>query len=210
MESLRAVGPEDTAKARYFNRYGAAVLRPGDWTGVGSEPPPVVAHPDEPLPSYAAFVKELVCSRDAVLVGNVTSSRTLLNGDGTFLFTDYDIAVERWLYPHTNAAVTISIAVAGGIVRVAGQRVTAIGGRSLDLSEGYLFFLVAIPESSSFTPRGRPIRVHDGKPSEVHESVLPIELRGNAVSLASFVDALAVAGASCTGGETPSAYQCPR
>ena len=63
-------------------------------------PPGVVATPPDPLERW----RTKVCSSAAVILAQPISTKTFLNEQETFLYTNYEIAVERWIRPASNSA----------------------------------------------------------------------------------------------------------
>jgi len=140
-QALAAVTPEEKARAAYFDRAGQPLLEqpPGaviEFPGlpvVLAAPPPGAPPPtrQDNMRAFEASVATGVCRADAVAVGQLTPVRVLLNLSGTWLFTDYSIAIERWL--RSNGVETsrkpVIAGLSGGHVRV-GERIlsTTVSG----------------------------------------------------------------------------------
>ncbi|HEY0322145.1 MAG TPA: hypothetical protein VGC66_14385 [Pyrinomonadaceae bacterium] len=106
--------------------------------------------------SSEAFLKNLASSADAVVIVTVTNKSSQLTENGSFVFTDYDVAVEEVLKDNgsNNIQSQSSIVVTrpGGRILLEGRVVTArdrvfkplaIGGR-------YLLFLKYIPTTGAY------------------------------------------------------------
>lgn len=187
--------------SRRRDDYGTDPIEPGDRVvrsrGLPPTPPPGSA------PRYFDFVRELVCSRQLVLVGKATQSRTLLNYEGTFFFTDYEVLVGRLIHskaegPPPPSGAVISVAVAGGHVRIAGIPTSAPTKGLLELGSEHLLFLDRIPGTAAFTPIG-PSTPVGSKPAIANNRPVPEEISRGSVPFDVFVDQLEQARTSCRG-----------
>lgn len=184
MSELTARTPDEKARATFFDKYGGPEpIEPGTTTvtppGHGVPPLP----PGAPPPTYVDFLLGLVCDKDAVVLGRPKLRKVLLNERQSYLFSEYDVAIERWLYPTGHGRDSITISLPGGRAHVRGVPIVVGHGRPLDPSRRYIFLLTRIPGSASLTPRGTPITEGDHWPSVVRTLHIPPELRGEAVRL---------------------------
>ena len=131
---LRARTDDEKARAIFFDRYGAYPLEPGDSRVIfpGIPPPPIP--PGAPGPTFDRLLEHLACSTQLVVLGRAEQRAVHLNQRETYLFTDYDVHVERWLRPE-HGAPSLTGRVDGGRVPIAG-RPTIAGLRTLYIRPG--------------------------------------------------------------------------
>lgn len=102
------------------------------------------------------YLKNISGDADAVIIGTIKNKSSQITGDGTFVFTDYEVAVEEFLKPHQEASFAsndhITVTRIGGTIKLRGRTV-----RARDLSfepfkgDGrYLLFLKYIPATDSY------------------------------------------------------------
>ena len=102
------------------------------------------------------FLGKRACDADAIVIGSVTKGVSHLTEDGAFIYTAYDLRVDRVLKDNVAQAVfvgqEISVFRTGGTVELRGKRVVAEdkAAKSLEPGEQYLLFLSYLPERSTF------------------------------------------------------------
>jgi hypothetical protein len=101
------------------------------------------------------YLQNLTCKADAVVIGTVRSKSSQIIEEGTFVFTDYELAVDQVLKntaTEINPSQTITVTRVGGAVILNGHHVQAIDHRQEALALGgrYLLYLRFIPETGSF------------------------------------------------------------
>lgn len=193
---LRARTDDEKARARFFDRYGADPLEPGDTVVVGPGTPAPPIPPGVPLPTVDQFLERLACSTQLVVLGRAEQRATRLNQRETYLFTDYDVEVERWLRPE-HGAPSLKLSVSGGRVTIAGRPTIAGAQDPLDPTNAYIFFLEHIPGSGSLTPVGPPLADGDRWATAVRGLSLIPELANANVRLDSLADDIARVGRRC-------------
>lgn len=135
---------------------------------------PIEEYTHYPARPLAAYLHDLTCRADAVVVGTVKGKDSNFTADGTFLFTDYEVAPAEVL----KDAAASPIAEGGRITVVRGGGAVAFGGRTvlaidpafpaLQRNASYLFYLKAIPATGAYRPVANPyaedtFRLQDGK-----------------------------------------------
>jgi len=109
--------------------------------------------PDAPKPDPTQFA---TCNADAIVVGTLTSKASQLTEDGSFIFTDYEMAVEEVLKDDAAAPVQtgglITVTREGGEVSLRGRvlRAKRAGFKSAEVGGRYLLFLKRIPDTGSY------------------------------------------------------------
>jgi hypothetical protein len=139
----------------------------------GTDPP---AKP--PAPHRQSVLQDVICSADAVVTGQVTSKRVLLNKSETALFTDFTFVVDQWFRP-ARLSPALVVSEFGGKVNVEGQVFTTnfprdISSLVIDLDaeapnrhrdmnlptrQPHLLLLKRIPNTRSFQSRAYPIPI---------------------------------------------------
>jgi hypothetical protein len=198
MADLRASTEDEKVRALYFHRYGAFPLKRGDERFILPGPPVPPPPPGVGLPTYEQFLQRLACLGEQIVLGRAEERGVHLNQRGTFLFTDYDVAVERWLRPDDpRGAPSLKLSVSGGRVTVGGRSTTAEGGKPLDRTRRYIFFLQQIPGSTYLTP-SRP-SLADGDPwiRAIPDLALIPETAAETIRFDSLANDIARLGGSC-------------
>lgn len=140
----------------------------------GQAPPPA---PD-PL-------REMAGGADAIVVGTVRQKTSQLTADETFVFTDYELAVEDVLKDnpaaHVEPGCSITVARPGGKILLDGRVVTASDSLYKPLGVGgrYILFLRFIPATGAyrpFTDKGS-FEVSGGRVSTLTEGALSSTFR---------------------------------
>jgi hypothetical protein len=125
-----------------------------------------------PAPTTSDILMRATCNAEAVVLGVVRRKSSQLTEDESFVFTDYDIAVEQVLKDNRSYSINtiseITITRPGGTIALNGKEVRAIDEsfRTLQVGQRYLLFLQFLPTTGTY----RPI-----------DSGESFELRGNTV-----------------------------
>jgi hypothetical protein len=129
------------------------------------------------------YLQNLSCKADAVVVGTVTSKSSQITDDKTFLFTDYELAVEDILKNNAAAPIptnsTITITRTGGSVNLNGHIGLAVDDSQKPLLANgrYLLFLKFIPETGAYRAFNNwgddSFAFRNDKVAQVSESPLP-------------------------------------
>jgi len=196
---LRARTDDEKARAKFFDRYGADPLEPGDYTVTlpGTPPPPIP--PGAPRPTFDQLLEHLACSTQLVVLGRAEQRAVHLNQRETYLFTDYDVHVERWLRPE-HGAPSLKVSVDGGRVTIAGRPTIAGAEDPLHPAKRFIFRLQHIPGSGSLTPVGPPLADGDRWATAVRYLTLTSEVANATVQLDSLAGDIARVGRSCAPG----------
>jgi hypothetical protein len=102
------------------------------------------------------FLRQLTNKSDAVVIGLVKDSASFLTSEGTFVFTDYDFAVEQVLKNNPTGQLrpldNVCITRPGGSVQLQGHRILALDETLAPLSVGdrYLLFLDYVPATGAY------------------------------------------------------------
>ena len=72
-----------------------------------------------------------------------------LNEEETFLYTNYEVSVERWIRPARDKARIVASKL-GGVVRVKGNLIRTSTGFELEIGRPYVMFLRQIPQTMLF------------------------------------------------------------
>jgi hypothetical protein len=197
---LKAKTPDEHSRAKFFDRYGTDPLEPGDSVSTlpGSPLPPFP--PGVPLPTYEQFVQRVTCASPLIVVGHAQRRGVLLNEKETYLFTDYDVTVERWLRPE-HGAPSLRMSVSGGRVNIGGKPTVAGAKEPLEASRQYIFFLQHIPGSGSLTPLRPPVTEGIRWVQAFPDAQLLPELAGSSVRLETFADDIARLSNGCDPGK---------
>lgn len=130
------------------------------------------------------FLRELTNTSDAVLIGIVKDRASFITAEGTFVFTDYDLAVEVVL--KNNAASLlhpsdqISITRPGGNIQLDGHNIRALDESlgPLVIGSRYLLFLDYIQSTGAykaFYSQGS-FRVEGNRAAKLTSEQLPADL----------------------------------
>jgi hypothetical protein len=165
VESLSDILPktaDEQRRAQYFDLPGFAKLldQPPGTAGIVSPEAPHMAPPPPGTPPPTAEqlqqqqrerFRRAICALDAIAIGTPGSRRVLLNKSGTWLFTDLQVSVDRWIVPGTLTTRTATFSFSGGAVNVAGRVLSADSGRGRGprLGETSVFFLQVIDGTAS-------------------------------------------------------------
>lgn len=122
------------------------------------------------------FLKNLACKSDVIVVGKVTSKASQFSEDGGFIFTDYEIDVEKFLKNNNTQNIdksSITITRPGGAVQVNGHisRAADTAFKPLQLGNRYLLFLHSIPNTGAYQTLGG-----DGSFLLNHNTVVPLTI----------------------------------
>lgn len=103
-----------------------------------------------------AFLKDLICDSDAILVGEVKGKSAQLTEYGEFAFTDYEVVVEDILKNNNAAplqpANNIIVTRPGGLIELNGKVIRAIDEsfKPFEVGESVLLFLKFIPATGAY------------------------------------------------------------
>jgi hypothetical protein len=134
----------------------------------------------------------LARSSDAVVVGTTAKQYSALTAQHTFVYSDWAITVTK-VFKNTSPILAqegtvITVARPGGELVVQGQRVVAHDSSFPEFVMGheYVFFLSALPESSSFRAwEGSAFDITGPTPSIITDPRDPTPLRAFSASLSS-------------------------
>ena len=134
------------------------------------------------------FLRELTNTSDAVLIGVVKDRASFVTAEGTFVFTDYSLAVEQilknnpmsFLHPFDNISVTRP----GGNVQLEGRNIRALDESLGPLAVGsrYLLFLDYVPSTGgykAFNSQGS-FRIEGNRAAKLTIEQLPSDLESGA------------------------------
>lgn len=111
---------------------------------------------DDAYKTFDEFLRVSACSADAVVVGTVKNNISQLTADGTFIFTDSEIALEDVLKNTAGAKIEpanpLLITRPGGAVELNGTllRVTDRSFKPLQINGRYLFFLRFVAATGAY------------------------------------------------------------
>jgi hypothetical protein len=150
--------PKQREHAKQYKEFGGgtnlrelAAKQPGDVTVVNT--PPVAFD----FKNRPPFLTAIVCDADVVVVGVIKGrSQSQLTEDESFVFTDYEAAVEEVIKDnpaaplHPGSAITISRP--GGEITLNGKSVRALDEsfRPFEMNQRYVFFLRFIPSTGGY------------------------------------------------------------
>jgi hypothetical protein len=197
---LKAKTPDEHSRAKFFDRYGSEPLEPGDSSVALPGSPLPRFPPGVPLPTYEQFVQRVTCASPVIVVGRAQQRGVLLNEKETYLFTDYDVSVERWLRPE-HGAQALRMSVSGGRVKIGGKPTVAGAKEPLEASRQYILFLQHIPGSGSLTPVRPPVTEGIRWVQVFPDVQLLPELAGSSVRLEIFADDIARLSNGCDPGK---------
>ena len=115
--------------------------------GLGPIMPPMTA---------VEFMRGRWCAADAVVVGNVTDKASQLLASAQFLFTEYNLVVEKVYKNNALAPISVdgnlTVVRPGGKVQIHGRIVRTVDGRylPLDIGSRVLLFLKYVPQTNSY------------------------------------------------------------
>jgi len=126
----------------------------------------------------------MACDSDAIVIGEVKDQSSQLTEDEDFVFTDYDISVERILKDNQLSPIQVTtvltISRPGGVIELNHKKVRALDESLQPLSIGhrYLIFLRYIPSTSSYTAflSDGSFQVTNNKIIKLTKQSLPSEL----------------------------------
>jgi hypothetical protein len=139
-----------------------------------------------PQVSPGEALARITCGSDAIVIGTVTAKSSNIIKSGTFLFTDYEIAVTEVLKNNPASAVnvgdTITVPRLGGAVSLGGHVVRATDETMAGLTTGksYLLYLKFLPDSGTYRPLGHPafddtFQLQGEYVTQVSRKQLPVE-----------------------------------
>lgn len=108
------------------------------------------------LSTPETFLQNLAAKSDAIVVGTIASKSSQLTENGTFIFTDYDVAVKEVLKDNKANTIQpqsiIEVTRPGGRVLLQGRAITARDKnfKPLEIGEPYLLFLKYVPTTNSY------------------------------------------------------------
>lgn len=155
------------------------------------------------------YLRKISCQSDAVVIGTVSNKSSQLIEQGTFAFTDYEVAVSQVLKDNSLSTIQPSSVIvttrSGGSVRLNGRVVRALDYREepLEVNEQYLLFLKYLPETGAYRPAGSALyedsfQIEGDRITQLSERSLPFTKRRSSSSFESFVNTLyAVLTGSC-------------
>jgi hypothetical protein len=162
---IRAKTPEDVARAAYFDlppelTFGKKLMEVGNLIMAGPETPPSMPPPPPELmlDQPSDLFRKSICEVDAVIIGQATRDRVLLNRSETFLVTVHDVSVYEWIRSGGNTW-GASVAVAGGSVRVGEKAISSRSGAFPDLFRPAILELRTIPGAAGYALSGEPVAV---------------------------------------------------
>lgn len=156
------VMPEKQRKhSRIFRGYGAATQgrRLRDLVAERGDVDVMIGADEVPTPpsfDLDRYLRGLTCKADAVVVATLRSKSSHLIEEGTFVFTDYELAVSQVLKNNAAAPLQpgalVTFTSPGGAVLLRGHIVRALDSRNEPLEAGYdyLLYLQFIPETQSY------------------------------------------------------------
>jgi hypothetical protein len=155
---IRAKTPDDLARAAYFDFAAGQKLM--DVEGIilaGPETPPPSPLPPDLTPTRPPDpFREGICAADAVIVGEATKDRVLLNKSETFLISVHEVSVSEWIRSGGNKW-EVSVSVAGGVVQVGEKTLHARSGTFPDLFRLAILKLKMIPRGGGYALTGEPV-----------------------------------------------------
>ena len=116
-----------------------------------------------PRLSPAESLAASACSSPVIVVGEARSAETFFLSDHTGLFTDFRVAVDRWIRP-ASAGNEILVSMVGGRARAAGQ--TSLSFRVnyfMETRQKYLMFLEWSDVAKAYLVKRQPQPIAGGK-----------------------------------------------
>ena len=116
---------------------------------------------DRYTPVYVSadeYLTKMTEESECVVLGRLLSKTSYLSSDGTFVFSDYTVMVQRTLKADSGSPApgrVITVSVPGGVVRIDGVTVSAALTLGLPLeavSDDVLLFLKFIPKAGVYGP----------------------------------------------------------
>lgn len=102
------------------------------------------------------YLKGISNDADAIVIGIVKDRSSNITADETFIFTDYEVAVEEFLKPNRSASAVsedhITVTRLGGAIQLRGKTVHAkdLFFQPFRIGKRYLLFLKYVPATSSY------------------------------------------------------------
>ena len=155
---------------------------------VVNELPQKMFQSDAPPVQLGTILRDLTNSSDAVLIGIVKDRASFVTEEGTFVFTDYDLAVEQILKNNPvnllHPSDKVSVTRPGGDLQLNGHSVRALDRSLAPLLVGgrYLLFLDYIPDTGAykaFNSHGS-FRIQGNRTAKLTMEQLPSDLEGGA------------------------------
>jgi hypothetical protein len=155
---------------------------------VVTEIPQKMFQSDAPPIQLGDILRELTNKSDAVLIGVVKDRASFVTAEGTFVFTDYGLAVEQILKNNPASLLhpfdKVSVTRPGGEIQLNGHSVRAVDQSLAPLAVGgrYLLFLDYVPITGSykaFNSQGS-FRVQGSKTTKLTKEQLPSDLESGA------------------------------
>lgn len=142
----------------------------------------------KPAPPLTDFLRKQTCAADLVVIGVVMDKASQLTEDGSFIFTDYEIAVGEVLKNNQAAEVNeggdITVTRYGGAVELNGHvaRATDPSMGPLKTGESYLLYLKFLHETGAYRPFGGGLaedtfRIQGEKVEQVSRKLWPFGQR---------------------------------
>lgn len=135
--------------------------------------------------TLSGYLQALTRKSDAVILGRVRSKSSQLLDEGTFTFTDYEIAVTEVL--KSNAVVPVELnsnityTSTGGAIQLNGHIISAVDYRNepLQVGEDYLLYLKFVPETGAYKGfsddlNGDTFQIKDGVITQTSKKPSPL------------------------------------
>jgi hypothetical protein len=159
----------------------------------------------EPQP---AFMQDLACEADAVIIGAIQSKSSQLTEDKNFIFTDYDLVVEEVLKDNfsspINPGATITVTRPGGAIKLKSKivRATDESFKPFAIDGHYLLFLRYLPASNSYQAVNSAggFRIENGKVFQLRKDQL-LDVSKSTNDRDVFVSNVRTAISSCKDGK---------
>ena len=122
--------------------------------------------------------------------------RVRLNKSESYLYTEYQLRVERWIHPGGGPP-SVTLLTGGGRVFVGGALTETLPGLSRETGT-HLFVLSQVPRSTAFILKGPLLTQGPSWLDPLRYDFLPNELNGNRMTFDQFVEDLTLARSSCS------------
>lgn len=153
----------------------------------------------------------LRCAADAVVIGSVRGKSSNLTEGGTFVFTDYDVAVDDVLKSDARAPVesgdAITVTRPGGTVSIRGRVVRAIDREveRLEVGQKYLLYLRRVPATGAYGQVSHPMfadafLLSDDRVEQISDKPLPLRYLRAADAAQFLAEARNALHTPCVGG----------